>query len=464
MRSYFRVLRHYARALLVLFIIAPLLSAISYDSTSAVSVNNEPPVYISGTHYNLVTKLPKHESTASYNIFIVTPQTPFVALNSSLQTYIDHVSALFKNEVGIAVRPPKGFLNQLTITPRIDYISDSAASVTLQTEEYRTNKDVSVKYQSWLYQNGSVSQIVVTAENSSEISKVLGLSKEELASYIGATLPVGFLPNYQLRLYKNVTAQVKSQYIDVQLNYTPHIAKQVQDGLYNLYPKVITNKDRLSINKLYQQRQARNSNSEPDCSVEQCVALTFDDGPDSALTPRILDILKTANAKATFFVLGNHVQQYPEVVKRTAAEGHEVENHTFAHPDLIKLRNPKLIRQQIDLTQGALGAVGVTAKFMRPPYGSMNASIGSVVNMPIILWNVDSQEWRTSANAAAVTQSILLRVRNGAIVLMHDTRTVTVDALPDITKDLIDRGYRFVTVAKLLSIDGHARGMYVSAP
>ena len=123
------------------------------------------------------------------------------------------------------------------------------------------------------------------------------------------------------------------------------------------------------------------------------IAMTFDDGPHPVLTPRLLDMLKARGIKATFFLIGENAAEYPDIVRRIAAEGHEIGNHTWNHPQLTKL-SPAALREEIDRTSSTIAEIiGKPLLIMRPPYGATSAYINHWMNrefgMKVILWSVD---------------------------------------------------------------------------
>ncbi len=184
-----------------------------------------------------------------------------------------------------------------------------------------------------------------------------------------------------------------------------------------------------------------------DCAVVACVALTYDDGP-SIHTPRLLDALAAAHVKATFFVLGRSVTAYPDVLRREAELGMAIGNHTWSHRDMRRLTDAEL-RTEIDTTSAAVvTVVGSAPTLMRPPYGAYDDRTRAL-GLPIIRWDVDSEDWR-NRSAAITTQRVLSAVRPGSIVLMHDIHPSTVDATPGIIAALQARGYVLVTVPELL--------------
>jgi peptidoglycan/xylan/chitin deacetylase (PgdA/CDA1 family) len=193
------------------------------------------------------------------------------------------------------------------------------------------------------------------------------------------------------------------------------------------------------------------------CNVDgPYIAITFDDGPHKEYTPKLLDELKKRNIKATFFLVGQCVAEYPEIVKRMAAEGHEVANHSWSHPALTKL-GADGVRKQMENTNDAIRkACGVTPVLMRPPYGAtstiLNRRFAEDYGMKVILWSVDPLDWKYR-NSSKVHNAIVQNAHPGAIILAHDIHATTVAAMPQTFDALLAKGYKFVTVSELLAMD-----------
>ncbi|MEU1726044.1 polysaccharide deacetylase family protein [Nonomuraea sp. NPDC005692] len=185
----------------------------------------------------------------------------------------------------------------------------------------------------------------------------------------------------------------------------------------------------------------------PDCRKVKCVALTFDDGP-GPYTGTLLRHLAKYRAHATFFVVGRNVGAHPDVVRRTVEAGHELGNHTWSHPDLTRL-SPAAIRSQLARTDRAVkSAAGVVPGLVRPPYGATDRDVRRQAHRPLVLWSVDTLDWRYR-DSARVARVSLKRVRPGSVILFHDIHPTTVKAVPRVLKGLSARGYRFVTVSEL---------------
>ncbi|MCW1885782.1 polysaccharide deacetylase family protein [Luteolibacter flavescens] len=185
------------------------------------------------------------------------------------------------------------------------------------------------------------------------------------------------------------------------------------------------------------------------------IALTFDDGPHPKNTPRLLDMLRERNIKATFYVIGRNVDLYPTVLRRTVSEGHEIGNHTYTHPILSKLSD-SAIRQELTKCRDAVArAAGVQPRTMRPPYGALlqrqREWVRSELNYPTIMWSVDPLDWKRPG-ASVITSRILSGTTPGAIVLAHDLHASTVDAMPATLDGLLNKGFKFVTVSQLLAM------------
>lgn len=185
------------------------------------------------------------------------------------------------------------------------------------------------------------------------------------------------------------------------------------------------------------------------------VALTFDDGPTPDLTPRLLDLLRNHDAKATLFVIGKRAADHPALIARAHAEGHEIGNHTWSHPSLPQLPRDEALAEIQKTTDTLAPILGQKPALFRPPYlattGELNRSIRDDFGMEVISANVSSGDWR-DRNAAMARDAILSQVAPGAIILCHETQPTTLDALPEIIRELKARGYDLVTVSHLLSL------------
>lgn len=181
-------------------------------------------------------------------------------------------------------------------------------------------------------------------------------------------------------------------------------------------------------------------------------ALTFDDGPGPR-TGELLDALAKYHAHATFFMLGSKVPSYPGDVKRMKELGCELGNHSYNHPDLSKMDEAG-VKNQVDQTnQNIQNVAGQRATVMRPPYGAVSSVVKSAVGMPMILWNIDTLDWKTR-NAQTTIDTVMEKVKDGDIILMHDIHTESVDAAIELIPKLIEKGYQLVTVSEMAAAKG----------
>jgi len=199
---------------------------------------------------------------------------------------------------------------------------------------------------------------------------------------------------------------------------------------------------------------------------EPYVAMTFDDGPHPKNTPRLLDMLRKRNIKATFYVIGRSVDLYPSITRRIVAEGHEIGNHTYTHRNLTKLGEAS-VREELNKTNESIArAAGVRPRTMRPPYGALlqgqRSWIHSEYGYPTILWSVDPRDWQRPG-PSVVTSRILAGTNKGAIILAHDLHAPTVDAMPATLDGLLRKGYKFVTVSQLLALKESAEETQATA-
>ena len=182
------------------------------------------------------------------------------------------------------------------------------------------------------------------------------------------------------------------------------------------------------------------------------LALTFDDGPQRQ-TIRVLNALKQNGARATFFVLGKNIAGNEDILRQLAEGGHELAVHSWSHPDFTKI-SESAVRSQVTRTMDKiLEITGQEVHLVRAPYGASNrvsrrplAELG----LPLILWSVDSLDWKTQ-NAVDTVTAIREKAVNGAIILCHDVWSSTGQAMEIVLPKLIGMGYQLVTVSEMMS-------------
>lgn len=209
-----------------------------------------------------------------------------------------------------------------------------------------------------------------------------------------------------------------------------------------------------------QPTQPKEQQESPLPQGDKYIALTFDDGPTGnkgGRTERLLDGLKQRNAHATFFLCGYRIKDFHSMMNRYLAEGHEIGNHTTDHIRLDTDTNDGGLEQISSNQQQIASYTGKQPTLMRPVGGAYNdAVLASMkqLNLPVILWNVDSLDWKYHDDADGIRQRIIDNAADGVIVLEHDLYEATVDGVLDAIDTLQQQGYAFVTVSELAQIKG----------
>jgi len=180
---------------------------------------------------------------------------------------------------------------------------------------------------------------------------------------------------------------------------------------------------------------------------EKLIALTFDDGPSPA-TVDLLDLLDKYQIKATFFLVGSNVNYYSDAVSYIFAAGHEIANHSYSHADFSKLTAGEAMAEIATTQELIYRIIGSYPKFFRFPYGSYRTSVLNEINLPIIGWNCDSEDWRYR-NGMIVTANVISGLSDRTVVLFHDFKNYHKKALTTVIETLIAKGYRFVTVSEM---------------
>ena len=179
------------------------------------------------------------------------------------------------------------------------------------------------------------------------------------------------------------------------------------------------------------------------------IALTFDDGPNSRYTPLILKGLKERDIQASFFLMGQNLRGNEDLVRQMQRDGHLIGNHTYHHVELDKITEEEAIREIRDTNEEIYEITGIYPSYVRPPYGAWKKNLDFAVRMYPVLWDIDTLDWK-SQNVEFVLQIILSQVKDGAVILMHDSYQSSVDAALCIVDILKCQGYEFVTVDELI--------------
>ena len=224
------------------------------------------------------------------------------------------------------------------------------------------------------------------------------------------------------------------------------ILRQISFAFQELFP--ILKSDRISESQQEAYQNWKNQLEER--LNEKRVAISFDDGPSSELTPKVLEILKQYGVHATFYIMGRHVPGNEEIIKQIVEEGHQVGNHSYSHPLLTKL-SPEEVNKQIADTQKLIGDAtgGIRPTTLRPPYGGFNRMVAEQAGIAILNWSVDTLDWK-SRNAQSILQEVREGAYNGAIILMHDIHPESVEALPSLLDFLQKEGYAIGSIEELM--------------
>lgn len=182
------------------------------------------------------------------------------------------------------------------------------------------------------------------------------------------------------------------------------------------------------------------------------IALTFDDGPGK-YTDALLDKLEEYGARATFFMVGTNAAKYPDTIKKMEEMGCDLGNHTTNHKNLVK-EDDATIQAEIQSTDAAIAAaVGHGASLLRPPFGSYNDNVRNLSGMPIMMWSLDTQDWKKK-DTALIRDYVLDNVSDGDVVLLHDIHDFSINAAFELIPQLIEQGYQLVTVSELAEARG----------
>ena len=183
------------------------------------------------------------------------------------------------------------------------------------------------------------------------------------------------------------------------------------------------------------------------------IAFSFDDGPSAEYTQRILEALAANYSHATFFVVGRQTEQFPEKLQDIRSYGCEIGNHTFDHKNLTELSENDILQQIGDVNRSVMNATGEETTVIRPPYGAYDDRVMEYLDKPVILWDVDSEDWK-SRNAQTICDKVLSEVKDGDIVLMHDIYGTTADAVELLLPKLKEQGYQIVSVSEMAEYKG----------
>ena len=195
--------------------------------------------------------------------------------------------------------------------------------------------------------------------------------------------------------------------------------------------------------------QQKESVEESGVKEKPSIAITFDDGPSSRYTGRLLDGLKERNVKASFFLIGENAEENPVLVERIYKEGHLIGNHTYSHVQMTHLSEEAAVRE-IEKTDQVISAItGEHVAYMRPPFGAWQRELEVRMEVLPVLWSVDPLDW-TTENVDEIVSKVVTEAEENDIILLHDCYASSVEAALRIVDILQKEGYEFVTVDRLL--------------
>jgi len=190
---------------------------------------------------------------------------------------------------------------------------------------------------------------------------------------------------------------------------------------------------------------------------QNLISLTLDGTWGADYTDEILDILRENNIKITFFFAGYWLEKYPDIVKRIAAEGHEIENHSFTHPHFNSLSREK-IKEELESTSDLVEEIiGIRPRFFRPPFGEYNNNVIKTINnldYQIIQWSIDSHDWM-EPGVEYIVNRVLSNAGSGDIILMHNNAPDTPQALRRIIPKLKEKGLKIVPLSEMVYRDNY---------
>ena len=345
------------------------------------------------------------------------PNTDYKKLNDIIKLDIDNIYNDFKNKynnkdelnIDYKINEFNGFINIL-----LDISINSSNYVKTYFFDINNNNFLNIND---IVDNNSIYQI-----------------KNNL---IKETINIHYLDNYINKLPffidNDLNIYINSNNKTIRKNYS-NIDYKIDLNIKNNYAKVnsykINNKV-LDINKKY-------------------VALTFDDGP-SIYTKEIIDTLKKHEVNATFFILGNKVKPYQELLNESLNNGNILGNHSYNHKWLIKLNEDELNNQIIKTNEEIKLYTGFTPTLLRPTYGSVNNKVKHL-NMDIVLWTVDTMDWKYR-NVSTIVSRATKNLKDGDIILMHDIYKTSALAVDKIITEIKKQGFELVTIPELKEIE-----------
>lgn len=187
--------------------------------------------------------------------------------------------------------------------------------------------------------------------------------------------------------------------------------------------------------------------------AKKTVALTFDDGPNGTKTLKLIELLNQNKMHATFFMVGNRMASAPDIINEILKNGNEIGSHSYNHKNLTRLKKEALIEEEKNTNAIYKSITGQDLKLIRPPYGSVNATMKENLDLIFVNWNLDTEDWRYR-NVEHIYTSVIENIKDGDIILMHDLYDTTVSAVEKLLPELYVKGFQVVGVSELASLKG----------
>ena len=177
--------------------------------------------------------------------------------------------------------------------------------------------------------------------------------------------------------------------------------------------------------------------------------LTFDDGPNAAYTPQLLDILRRYNARATFFLVGKNVEQHPDITLNIKKGGHRIGLHTYSHKNIDKMNKDEFEKEILLNQQAIANVIKETPVILRPPQGRLNSRnlLWAILNnITIVHYTITSNDWKLNCADDILNLIRSVKIEGGEIISFHDSNTYTIEAMPQILHDLKEKGFSFSSI------------------
>ena len=181
------------------------------------------------------------------------------------------------------------------------------------------------------------------------------------------------------------------------------------------------------------------------------VALTYDDGPTPGVTTKILEILRLNDSNATFFVLGQRAERFPDIVLEAYLDGNEIGNHGYDHTSFRNLSHNQIMQQIHDTDKIIFDIIGVQPTFIRPPYGATSSQMATKIDRPIAMWNIDSRDWQIIPDSVII-DNIMSNLSDGSIILLHDLHSRSARISKYVIPIIIEEDYTIVSLEQLFEI------------